>query len=289
MIALAERALARGRSGVAQVRFARRYRFEPARSCLCGATEADVAGRGRELGRTLALVLCRRCGLGRLSPRLAAAGLARYYERDYRLSIRGTADIDRDYFERGVRRGRALLERLAEHASLPPVGSLVLEIGAGAGGILAAFREQGYRVAGCDLDPQCVEYARREGLDVVYGELPAPAHAPVGLIVLSHLLEHLPDPITTLERLRPFTGPETSVFVEAPGLRAGRGAAEQIRLPHLYYYDLTTLEWLFARAGLALAWGDEAIRALFRPAPPRDVDTSGNFERNRAVLLGAAA
>jgi hypothetical protein len=67
-----------------------------------------------------------------------------------------------------------------------------------------------------------------------------------------------------------------------PGLRGTRpGAVPQV--PHLFYYDLTTLEWLLGRAGWALADGDEQISAVFRRGTPRDVDLAGNRERNLAA------
>lgn len=284
---LAQRAL-----GSVRHRLARRrmrgdaYRFEPAGRCLCGAEGGEPHLSRDELGHRLDLVLCPACGLGRLSPRLAPEDLPRYYASDYRTLIRGTDRIDQAYFERGVRRGRRLIEHLRAHGALPPAGSSVLEVGAGAGGILGAFRDAGHPVAGSDLDPQCVEFARSQGLAVAHGEgLDALGLAPAGLIVMSHLIEHLPDPLGTLAALEPYAGEETVLYVEVPGLRAENPGEHVPQIPHLFYYDLTTLEWLLARAGWRLVHGDEHVRAILRPAGgPREVDTSGNFERNAAAL-----
>jgi len=287
--AAARRAAARGRHGALRVRYAG-YRFVAADSCLCGSRSAEPVARRRELGRTVGLVLCRDCGLGRLSPRIDAGSLERYYGGDYRRTIRGTDRIDDAYFERGRRRGRRLVEFLEESGFAPPRGSPVVEVGAGAGGILAVFAERGHPVAGSDLDPSCVAYAQAQGLAVTRGEAieATPAIAPAGLIVLSHLLEHLPDPLATLAELRPFVGPETVLYLEVPGLRAGRPAGEQIQLPHLYYYDLTTLQWLLAEVGFALALGDERIRAVFRPGAAEAVEVAGNFDRNVRQLVAVS-
>lgn len=290
--ALAHKAIGAARDPVGAARYllSRRrmgaYRFERVTHCLCGE-EGGVAARSRqELGHSLELVLCERCGLGRLSPRLADADLARYYRDDYSRTTRGTAHIEEEYFERGRRRGRRLTEYLRERGETPPPGSAVLEVGTAAGGILAAFREEGHRVAGSDLDPRCVAFARSQGLDVVQGEgIDAPAIGPAGLIVLSHLVEHLPDPLATLAALEPHVDAGTRLYVEVPGLRAPMGPGEQVpHIPHLYYYDLTSLTWLLGRAGWRRVHGDEQVRALFRRGDPGPTDTSENLGRNLAVL-----
>jgi Methyltransferase domain len=251
------------RRAVATARFAR-YRLKPADMCLCGARGGRVLGSRRLLGRRWRLVECHSCGLGRLSPRLADGDLARFYVDEYRRE----RPIDRAYFERGVRRGERLFAYLESRGLLPPSGSTVVEAGTGAGGILAAFRAASYVVAGSDLDATAVSWARRQDLPVVMGEaVPLDlAPAPAGLVVLSHFVEHLPDPVGTVRALEPWLGNETRVYVEVPGLRSETPPAQQIRIPHLYYYDLESLTSVLGEAGLQLVEGDESVRAVFRRA-----------------------
>jgi hypothetical protein len=294
MSGIAQRAIGGVRVRLARRRMGADYRFVPAPACLCGTRGGEVALAREEVGHRLELILCPACGLGRLHPRLAADELPRYYRSDYRTLIRGTARVDRAYFDRGVRRGRRLIEHLEERDALPAAGASVLEVGAGAGGILQAFRDRGHPVAGSDLDPECVAFARREGLPVCQGEtLDALDLAPAGLIVLSHLVEHLPDPLATLASLEPYSDDRTVLYVEVPGLRATAPADAVPQVPHLYYYDLATLTWLLARAGWRLVDGDEQVRAVFRRgAPPEDVVPAGNAERNASYLrevLGSRA
>jgi len=242
------------------------YRFEEVETCLCGTAGGTVVKRRNELGRELRLVQCDQCGLGRLSPRLVEDDLARYYAGDYRMLIRRTAHVDESYFERGIRRGRRVLEHLRERGALPAQGSPVIEIGTGAGGILEAFRAAGHPVAGSDLDPDCVAFAQSRGLDVVRGERLADGKlAPAGLIVLSHLVEHLPRPLESLAALEPWVDADTVLYVEVPGLKGG-APGEVPQIPHLFYYDKTTLEWLLGRAGWRLVDGDDEIHAICRPA-----------------------
>lgn len=262
IVTLPRRAAGAARAGVERIRHAG-YRFEPVAACLCGETSSTRAARGRFLGRRVELRICAECGLGRQAPRLTAAGIERYYETDYRRLARGTAAIEDAYFERGRRRGERLIEFLAEVGVAPDRDRPVLELGAGAGGILDAFRTRGFGVSGSDLDPACVDYALSRGLPFVRGELPRLDGAvPAGLVVLSHVAEHLPDPLATLASLRRLVDGSTLLYVEVPGLRAGPPPAAQLRLPHLYYYDLAALTRLLERAGWTVTMGDERVVVL---------------------------
>ncbi len=111
----------------------------------------------------------------------------------------GTADVDFDYvgFERRFRGDPAsvamtlaerYVEELADHAP-------VLDVGCGAGGLLAALREAGIEGRGVDLDAGMVAEARVAGLDVVQGDglayLAAVDDESLGAITAIHVIEHL--------------------------------------------------------------------------------------------------
>ena len=80
------------------------------------------------------------------------------------------------------------VELLADHAP-------VVDIGCGAGGLLAALREAGVESRGVDLDAGMVAEARASGLDVVQGDglayLDALPDGSLGAITAIHVIEHL--------------------------------------------------------------------------------------------------
>ncbi len=109
------------------------------------------------------------------------------------------ADVDFDYvgFERRFRGdpvevamtlAERYVELLADHAP-------VVDIGCGAGGLLAALREAGVEGRGVDLDPGMVAEAQASGLDVVQGDglsyLAEVADGSLGAITAIHVVEHL--------------------------------------------------------------------------------------------------
>jgi 2-polyprenyl-3-methyl-5-hydroxy-6-metoxy-1,4-benzoquinol methylase len=80
------------------------------------------------------------------------------------------------------------VEQLADHAP-------VLDVGCGAGGLLAALREAGIEGHGVDLDAGMVAEAQAAGLDVVQGDglayLAAVEDESLGAITAIHVIEHL--------------------------------------------------------------------------------------------------
>lgn len=79
----------------------------------------------------------------------------------------------------------------------PTVEFSVLDVGCGRGELLRAVKDKGYVVRGVDIDPRCLEMSRRyaECLEADATQLAASVEGEsVDMVILSHILEHLPDP-----------------------------------------------------------------------------------------------
>ncbi|HEY1463070.1 MAG TPA: class I SAM-dependent methyltransferase [Terriglobales bacterium] len=73
-----------------------------------------------------------------------------------------------------------------------------LDFGFGAGQLLIRLRDLGWKVAGVEFDPEVLAMAREEfGIDARASILDFPANK-FDVITLSHVIEHVPDPIATL-------------------------------------------------------------------------------------------
>lgn len=81
-------------------------------------------------------------------------------------------------------------------------GGRLLEIGCGDGATLHRMSELGWDTEGVDFDPKAVEIARNRGLRVFAGTLEERGFAPDSFdaIVMSHVIEHVPDPLALLEK-----------------------------------------------------------------------------------------
>jgi SAM-dependent methyltransferase len=163
------------------------------------------------------------------------------------------------------RLSRALLDRYyAHHAAicrryLPRDGAF-LEIGSAGGDLLARLRDHGCRnVQGVELSRDGWEIARRKGLRVFHGTVEEFAtDERFDMIFMSHVIEHVLDPATTIGRLAELLKGGGVLYVETPNVaaldaRIWRRHWGLIHYPrHLYLFDRRTLRRLLVGAGLAV-------------------------------------
>src|SRR5687768_7671534 len=219
---------------------------------------------GRRLFRDTVILECARCGLCQASPIPTDDELNPYYAIDYRAGRRYGADAanaatfphDNLFF---FHRGRSVAELLRSHlATDRPI--TVLDVGAGFGHILHALGvafPQARRVAH-ELSNPCIAHLQSVGIEVVTGpledairQLPA-----LDVVVLSHVLEHLCDPVKTLAMLRSHLAPGGLLFVEVPHMGVAQLSgypdspwAPRHDEPHLTFYDERTLAGSLRAAG----------------------------------------
>jgi 2-polyprenyl-3-methyl-5-hydroxy-6-metoxy-1,4-benzoquinol methylase len=145
-----------------------------------------------------------------------------------------TGGYDDYYSRRGVDPGAQGETQLAPYlrALLPADrGAPILDIGCGPGGTLQALQRAGYAsVMGIDLSAEAVAACERKGLSVRRCDLLdfAATHAgpPFALIVMSHVLEHLPKEriIGAVAAIRNrLLAPGGSLFVAVPNAQSTTG------------------------------------------------------------------
>ncbi|MEI6149959.1 MAG: class I SAM-dependent methyltransferase [bacterium] len=127
-----------------------------------------------------------------------------------------------------------------------PQGAELLDYGCGRGEFLAMARAAGFKVSGLDIDPACVELARRvgpAGLIAPEDYLESLPGASVDVISSLHVLEHVENPKRLLGSMRRVA--RRYVLIAVPNLRAFRplrthkqGATNE---GHLQGWDRETL------------------------------------------------
>ena len=207
--------------------------------------------------REFRIVRCTQCGLAHTSPRVADADLPGYYFRDY------------GPYQRRERRLGAFLRRWARGAG-SPLGRLlkahgvrsVLDAGCGAGALLRQLRDEGFTVAGVDLDERCVTRIQREGIECYQGDVDAVVQrlepGSYDAVLFRHVLEHLYHPVTTLRRLHGVLKGGGILYITVPDFgswearifgRYWRG----LDLPrHVCHFDVPTLSRLLQKTGFDL-------------------------------------
>ncbi|MGA8940217.1 MAG: class I SAM-dependent methyltransferase, partial [Acidobacteriaceae bacterium] len=142
-----------------------------------------------------------------------------------------------------------------------PRGRL-LDVGCGYGTFLAAMKRRGWQVAGVDFDPVAAEAARRTyGLDVRVGTIEnvkagGPAY---DVITASHVIEHVPDPVSFLSTCRALLKPGGLLVLKTPnadsfGSRRYGPAWRGLEPPrHLHIFTLDALQACARRAGFSVS------------------------------------
>lgn len=186
------------------------------------------------------------------------SGLRDFYAAGYSLEDSAHADRMGRWRELGARSKAGHAVALCARAGLRP-GTLV-EIGCGDGSLLAELGAAGLApvLDGFELSPPAAELARARTIPGARrlepfdgARVPADDGA-YDLAILSHVLEHVPDPAALLceaARVAP------AVLVEVP-LEANRSAgraskrAQAAEIGHLQFFDRPAMRALAASAGL---------------------------------------
>lgn len=149
------------------------------------------------------------------------------------------------------------LKRAQAFATLVSEGDSVLDLGVGDGALLRYLidhkRISGY---GLDVSPKAVEFCRANGLDVELADINRPItdflRQPFDYIILSEIIEHLPDPESLLNQLRPYARkgiiisiPNTGYHQHRLRLLFGRFPLQWVVTPgeHLRFWTRADFHW----------------------------------------------
>ena len=253
-------------------------------------TQCPLCASGRSLpfdrrefhGRLVENRLCRDCGLVFQSPRMTEAESAAFYADEYRLFQEGSADPTARNVNAQKRRAGALHDFV--RATIPSIARH-LDIGCSLGILLQHFQTE-YRNQAVGVEPGEAHRvkARKDGLAVYssLGELEQAGEARFGLVSMSHVLEHLPDPVGYLTHLRECVlTPDGWLLLEVPNLYAH----DSFEVAHLLAFSPHTLREALRRSGFTVVKFEQHGRpnsqilplyltALCCPAPQPDASTT---------------
>ena len=253
------------------------YEYERAAACLCGSTASVQLAAHDRFGIPVGTVLCQSCGLCRTDPRLATKDLPSFYNEIYHGLHQGIADPKPQSVLFRAGQGAAIHSYVSD---LLPQGTVrVAEIGCGSGNVLREFQAaavgRAVEVAGCEYAEAFAAAGREAGTDIrVGGPEALRTGAPYDLVIMSHVAEHFPDPVESLQEVRGLGHQATLYYVEVPGVMTihrkpeyGFRLDRYLTLAHTYHFTLDTLTATMARAGFALVRGDEEIHSVFNAGP----------------------
>jgi SAM-dependent methyltransferase len=170
------------------------------------------------------------------------------------------------------------------HLPPPPrSGCRILDVGCGNGDFLEVAEDLGYAAVGLDPDPRAVDLALSRGFDVRQGTVPGSGQDPTSFdhLFLSHVLEHLHDPVAALREGMSLLAPGGRLWLSLPNLtslglrRFGRHWRGLEPPRHLILFEGPRL------TGLLEELGFERVQLL----TPEDA-ASFYFRQSQAIACG---
>lgn len=304
-----------------------------ARSCyLCTREGQQVSSGLRDIWLgvtgTWSRRRCAGCGLAWLDPRPHREELWKLYGHGYythSLPPDGPADtpgVVRRIVKRAIRTDdptRAADEAPASRAERLAVGGLraltsvrdiaagssmwvdqppgaLLDVGCGNGEFLVRMRGRGWAVKGVEPDPTSAAFATtHHGLDVISGTVEDAGlqRDAFDVVTMSHVIEHVHDPIEVLKECKRLLKPGGRLIVVTPNRQSLGRVVFRSRwhgwdVPrHLYAFSRRSLRACAARAGLEVDELRTTSRSTFRqlPSTPRFIRMqSDTGKRDRARI-----
>lgn len=240
--------------------------------CPCGKYDDMKISETDPRGIPLKVVLCQRCGLMRVDPYYTEKTLINFYNFEYRGLYEEELKVSNEFFGREVEGGRFIYDYLKKYYFKRDFsGKTIFEIGCSAGGILFSFKEKGNHVFGCDYDSSYLAYGKSKGLNLKVGgiERLLELKKKADVVILCHVLEHVPDPVSELKKVKKILKKDGVIFIAVPGIyyihKSSQSSFEDyIQNAHVFYFTLKTLTKIAKISGLGLEHGDESVFAIFR-------------------------
>lgn len=247
---------------------------------LCGAPSAPAP-----VLAPLGIARCTVCGFT-FAPALADNDTTRgiyeggaYEERVYEERAFDQGNADAASPEERDRNAQARLSFLTEH--VPGRGRL-LDVGAAGGAFVAAAGRAGFTATGVEPAPAFARYARETlGVDVRDGRVEDVQPGEADVITLWHVLEHVPDPVDALRRLREGLTPGGHLVIEVPNLGSVAADLHGAAWTHL---DAGTHVSHFTHASLGAAMRAAGLAPTTELSVPHDVYLTAQERRSRGPL-----
>lgn len=247
------------------------YTFEKINCAICEGSDFELLAEKDRYGLYVSTVICRKCGLLQTNPRMTQESYNKFYDSLYR-KLYGESDSLDIFFNNQMLHGKEILEYVETKTHKEFKNKLVVEIGAGAGGILQAFKNKNNKVFGLDLGSEYIKFGVGKGLNLKVGtikELKELNEKP-DLVIYSHVIEHILDPYKELKELRKYLKKDSIVYIEVPGVKNLNRSYNQdflryLQNAHVYHFSLKTLTNIAKKAGLDLVYGsNEWIISIFK-------------------------
>ena len=239
---------------------------------LCESNNFTLVSEGDRYGFDLKKQFCNQCGLIQTYPALSREFHEEFYSYHYRPLYLKSKTVDyEDVIKEQNDKAEKYLDYFFNNGLSTQLADLsVIEIGCSSGGTINTLKKAVKSVQGCDLDFEAIKFAKNKfKLNVEVGMYPSSLPDGPKLFILSHMLEHVFNPLETLREIRLIMSPGDYLFVAVPGLNGvSKGDYKNdlrryFHIAHVTDFSATTLTNVANHAGFKSINIDEEINGLF--------------------------
>lgn len=176
----------------------------------------------------------------------------------------------------------------------------ILDVGCGTGDALKIFKDNGHDASGITLSASEANLAKAEGLSVIVAncseDLPF-EESSFDIIFMNHVVEHLPDPVETLQKLSKYLRANGKFLIAVPNMAFVKPRLQFIlgRIPqdaqgffdrtHLRFFTYKTIRESAESAGLEVI----VHKSVGRIVPSRLIRLMPSFFGKVDAMAGKAA
>jgi SAM-dependent methyltransferase len=238
--------------------------FEDVDCLICGSNQTIYAGAIKWRETDLHYVLCKKCGLKYMKPRPTRDWYARFYEKQFWHE----KIVNRGYYRSNKRKLKAeagiqkkVTKQLSNAKQIFGIVSeamkltddhLVLEIGASWGVSLNFLRRRtGCQVLAVEPSDVARAYIQKKYAIPLIGRVmedlyePLPIDGKVDLVIFSHVLENIVNPLQALEAVRNLLSPSGLVYIDTCNFYYN----DAMNPYHPFIFGPETLKALLGKAG----------------------------------------
>ncbi|MGL4489961.1 MAG: class I SAM-dependent methyltransferase [Rhizobiaceae bacterium] len=219
---------------------------------LCGAANQSLVSEKDRHGNPLRTILCDGCGIITNDPIPSDEELAAFYKKDYRTDYKGTVEPRmRQVWRNFVRMEQHMIANRDVYAA----GMKCLDLGSGSGEFMFLAKAMGMNCRGVEPNEGYANYCKEKlDLDVANQTLEETkfAESSFDLIRLSHVLEHMRDPVRSLKVLHSWLNAGGMLYIEVPDIEAEAAQKMHGRLfhfGHIFNFNPVTLRLAAGLAG----------------------------------------
>lgn len=220
---------------------------------LCGGTERSPVSERDRHGKPLRTVICRDCGIVTNDPIPSDEELAAFYRQDYRTEYKGAAEPRMRQVWRNFRGTEQHIRDFRDHYQ---GRKRCLDLGSGSGEFMYLAGRMGIDCLGIEPNEGYSAYCREKlGLNVRTQTLEETEFedGSFDLIRLSHVMEHMRDPVRSLKVLKRWLSEDGILYIEVPNI--DRDATHKMRgkifhFGHIFNFSPWTMRATAMLAGL---------------------------------------